>query len=75
MFIPTSEAQPVNTTVEAQGSGEYAVTVERLPAGEFALRVLGVNGEASRNSHNRFQRQSSTQLRTSDVTVTVFVSS
>ncbi|XP_076139012.1 von Willebrand factor A domain-containing protein 7-like [Alosa pseudoharengus] len=70
-LVPTSGAQPVNTTVEDRGQGDYLATVDRLPEGEFAVSVTGLTGVASRTSHNLFQRQTSTQLRTSGVTVTV----
>ncbi|XP_062409233.1 von Willebrand factor A domain-containing protein 7-like isoform X2 [Sardina pilchardus] len=39
VLVPASGAQPVNTTVEDRGEGDYLVTVDRLPEGEFAALV------------------------------------
>lgn len=71
VLVPSSGAQPVNTTLQDTGRGDYLVTVDRLPEGEFTLRVSGQTGDTSRTSGNQFQRQTSTQLRSSGVVVTV----
>ncbi|KAL2097352.1 hypothetical protein ACEWY4_006559 [Coilia grayii] len=71
VLVPTTGAELVNTTVEERQGGDYLVTVDRLPVGDFVIRVSGVTNGPSRTSPNQFQRQSSTQLRTSGITVAV----
>ncbi|XP_063075244.1 mucin-5AC-like [Engraulis encrasicolus] len=71
LLVPTSGAEAVNTTVEDREGGDYLVTVDRLPEGEFNIRIRGETNAASRASPDVFERQSSTQLRTSSLTVTV----
>ncbi|XP_072533311.1 LOW QUALITY PROTEIN: von Willebrand factor A domain-containing protein 7-like [Salminus brasiliensis] len=56
-------------TLEEIASDQFMVTINMMPAGEFVVRVTGVNS-SSRASDGLFQRQSSTQLRSSSVTVT-----
>ncbi|XP_063075245.1 von Willebrand factor A domain-containing protein 7-like [Engraulis encrasicolus] len=71
LLVPTSGAEAVDTTVEEREGGDYLVTVDRLPEGEFNIRIRGETNAASRASPDVFERQSSTQLRTSSLTVTV----
>lgn len=55
----------IKGVVEAQGSGNFLVHIDRIPAVEFVIRVKGQNGSVF------FQRQSSTNFRSSNLTITV----
>lgn len=72
--MPVSGAGDVNGTVEAVGGGEFLVTIDELPMGDFNIHLTGETSTGSgdtRSSPTLFQRQSSTQLRASSVAVTV----
>ncbi|KAL2086877.1 hypothetical protein ACEWY4_017936 [Coilia grayii] len=65
-----SGTDTVAGAVEQTATGDYLVTLSRLPEGAFSLQLKGENSSSSRASDMLFQRQSSTQLRTSAVAVT-----
>ncbi|XP_063050249.1 von Willebrand factor A domain-containing protein 7-like, partial [Engraulis encrasicolus] len=76
----SSGAAAVNGTVEAIGGGDFLVTFSEPPEGEFSVRVKGESAAAaaaaasgdrasSRSATSQFQRQASTQLKASRVTV------
>ncbi|KAB5581392.1 hypothetical protein PHYPO_G00175120 [Pangasianodon hypophthalmus] len=68
-LVEASSSNSLNGTLEDVGSGQYLVTFNTIPAGEFTVRVVGQIG-SSRSSDNTFQRQSPTQFQASTVTVT-----
>lgn len=73
-LVPVSGAGGINGTVEAVGGGEFLVTIDELPVGDFTIHLRGETSGDSRDTRSSttfFQRQSSTQLRASSVTVTV----
>ncbi|TNN54197.1 von Willebrand factor A domain-containing protein 7 [Liparis tanakae] len=56
---------------ESVGSGNFLVTFRGVPAGGFVVRVRGEDsGSTSRATPGSFQRQASTQIRTSSISVT-----
>ncbi|XP_063064082.1 von Willebrand factor A domain-containing protein 7-like [Engraulis encrasicolus] len=55
---------------EQTDTGDYLVALDRLPDGPFYLQVRGENSSTSKASDRVFQRQSSTQLRSSTVAIT-----
>ncbi|KAM4726269.1 von Willebrand factor A domain-containing protein 7-like [Anableps anableps] len=71
-LVESSGSGQVNGTVEAQGGGEYIVRFNKIPSVEFVVLVKGQNNNGiSRASSGIFQRQSTTSLRASGLTVTV----
>ncbi|KAM4726270.1 LOW QUALITY PROTEIN: von Willebrand factor A domain-containing protein 7-like [Anableps anableps] len=70
-LVESSGSGQVNGTV-GQGEGEYVVHFDRIPSVEFVVLVKGQNNNGfSRASSGIFQRQSTTSLRASGLTVTV----
>ncbi|KAJ4930163.1 hypothetical protein JOQ06_019176 [Pogonophryne albipinna] len=59
----------IKGVVESQGSGNFLVLVDRIPSEEFVVRVKGNNGPTV------FIRQSSTNFRASNLTITADSSS
>ncbi|KAF3852030.1 hypothetical protein F7725_005385 [Dissostichus mawsoni] len=56
---------------ESVGSGNFLVTFSGVPAGEFVVRMKGEDGSStSRSTATSFQRQASTQIKTSSISVT-----
>ncbi|KAM4547585.1 von Willebrand factor A domain-containing protein 7-like [Fundulus diaphanus] len=71
-LVESSSSGQVDGTVEAQGGGEYFVRFDRIPSVEFVVLVKGQNNNGiSRASSGIFQRQSTTSLRASVLTVSV----
>lgn len=73
-LVPVSGDRNVNGTVETIGGGDFLVTIDELPVGDFTIHLRGeTSGDSrvTRSSPTLFQRQSSTQLRASSVAVTV----
>ncbi|KAL7889413.1 hypothetical protein AOLI_G00016710 [Acnodon oligacanthus] len=68
-LVEASTSTSYNGTLQEVGSDQYLVTISSIPAGEFVVRVVG-QSSSSKASNNLFQRQSSTQLQASSVTVT-----
>ncbi len=68
--MEASGSQTVLGTLEKVADGDFLVTMNSVPAGEFIVRVKGER-TFSRSSNSRFQRQSVTQLRASSVVITV----
>uniref|UniRef100_A0A3Q1HL21 VWFA domain-containing protein n=1 Tax=Anabas testudineus TaxID=64144 RepID=A0A3Q1HL21_ANATE len=66
-LVESSGSGKVNGSVEAQGGREFLVHFDRIPSAEF---VVLVKGEISNTSSVPFQRQSSTSIRASTVTIT-----
>ncbi|XP_017319799.1 von Willebrand factor A domain-containing protein 7 [Ictalurus punctatus] len=68
-LVEASSSNSLNGTLEEVASGQYLVTFNSIPAGEFTVRVVG-QISSTRSSDNTFQRQSPTQFQTSNVTIT-----
>ncbi|XP_058236777.1 von Willebrand factor A domain-containing protein 7-like [Hemibagrus wyckioides] len=68
-LVEASSFISFNGSLEEVTSGQYFVTFNRVPAGEFTVRVVG-QISSSRSSNNTFQRQSPTQFQTSTVIIT-----
>uniref|UniRef100_A0A3Q1J284 VWFA domain-containing protein n=2 Tax=Anabas testudineus TaxID=64144 RepID=A0A3Q1J284_ANATE len=66
-LVESSGSGKVNGSVEAQGGREFLVHFDRIPSAEF---VVLVKGQISNTSSVLFQRQSSTSIRASTVTIT-----
>ncbi|XP_028444696.1 von Willebrand factor A domain-containing protein 7 [Perca flavescens] len=61
----------VNGSLQSVGSGNFLVTFSGVPAGDFVLRLRGEDsGSTSRSTLSSFQRQASTQIKTSSISVT-----
>ncbi|KAL2097666.1 hypothetical protein ACEWY4_006873 [Coilia grayii] len=75
LLEPVSGAAAVNGTVEAIGGGDFLVRFSEPPEGDFTIHVKGESGGTARSSPSQFQRQASTQLRASRVTVTASANS
>nr|XP_019952836.1 PREDICTED: von Willebrand factor A domain-containing protein 7-like [Paralichthys olivaceus] len=68
-LVESSTSGTVNGSVEAQGEGKYFVRFDNIPSNEFVVLVKGQSGNASSRAVSSFQRQSSSSLRASAVTV------
>ncbi|XP_028321748.1 von Willebrand factor A domain-containing protein 7-like isoform X2 [Gouania willdenowi] len=68
-LVTSSGSEQINGVVESQGSGNFLVQVDRVPSDEFVVRVKG------KDQSNVFQRQSTTNFRASNVTITADSSS
>ncbi|KAG8008012.1 von Willebrand factor A domain-containing protein 7 [Nibea albiflora] len=64
-LVESSGSAEIKGVVEAQGSGNFLVHIARIPSVEFVVRVKGQNGSVF------FQRQSCTNFRSSNLTITV----
>ncbi|XP_028974266.2 von Willebrand factor A domain-containing protein 7 [Esox lucius] len=67
-----------NGTLQSLGSngGDFLVSLVRLPQGEFVVRLRGeTNSDTGRVSPNLFQRQASTQIKTSSISVSAHADS
>ncbi|XP_030643651.1 von Willebrand factor A domain-containing protein 7-like [Chanos chanos] len=71
--IETMGTETVNGSLVDQGNGQYLATFSTVPRGSFGIRVSGQNS-STRSSQTGFQRYSSTQLRTSGVSVSAVAS-
>ncbi|XP_047463493.1 von Willebrand factor A domain-containing protein 7-like [Mugil cephalus] len=69
-LVESSGSGQVNGTVEAQGGGEFLVRFDKIPSVEFVVLVKGQNSDTSKASPVLFQRQSTTSIRASVVTIT-----
>ncbi|XP_051801333.1 von Willebrand factor A domain-containing protein 7-like [Acanthochromis polyacanthus] len=68
--VPTE----VNGSIQSVGSGNYLVTFSGVPAGDFVLILKGEDiNSTSRSTSSTFQRQASTQIKTTSISVTTQV--
>ncbi|XP_051794025.1 von Willebrand factor A domain-containing protein 7-like [Acanthochromis polyacanthus] len=66
-----SGSEEIRGVVVPQGSGNFLVQVDRIPSVEFSVQVKGQdNSSSSSSSSVIFQRQSSTNFRGSNITIT-----
>ncbi|XP_058629417.1 von Willebrand factor A domain-containing protein 7-like isoform X2 [Onychostoma macrolepis] len=70
-LVETSGSQIIIGTLEKIADGDFLVTMNSVPAGEFIVRVMGER-TSSRSSNDCFQRQSITQHRASSVVITAW---
>nr|XP_055060966.1 von Willebrand factor A domain-containing protein 7-like [Misgurnus anguillicaudatus] len=68
-LVDASGSSVVNGNVTSVGDTDYLVSLNRIPEGEFALRLKGLLNNSS--SSSRFQRQSSIHHKGSRITVAV----
>lgn len=66
-LVELSGSEEVKGVLVPQDDGNYLVQVDRIPTVEFVLRVTGILPSSS----NVFQRQSPTNFRASNLTMTV----
>ena len=66
-LVQSSGSEEIKGELVPQGSGDFLAQVNRIPSGEFVVRVKGRISSSSAV----FQRQSSTNFRASNLTVTV----
>lgn len=75
-LFDTSRPTEVRGSLQSVGSGNYFVTFSGVPAGDFGVRLRGEDSNSdSRSTPISFQRQSTTQLKTSKISVTAQASS
>ncbi|XP_074468125.1 von Willebrand factor A domain-containing protein 7-like [Sebastes fasciatus] len=67
-LVESSGSEEIKGVVEAQGSGNFLVKVNRIPSVAFVVRVKG-QGDITRTS-TVFQRQTPTNFRASNLTIT-----
>ncbi|KAK9536523.1 hypothetical protein VZT92_006297 [Zoarces viviparus] len=67
ILVESSGSREVNSSVEALGGGDFFAKFDRIPAEEF---VVLVKGQSSNGSSGIFQRQSSTTIKASTLSVT-----
>ncbi|XP_035034947.2 von Willebrand factor A domain-containing protein 7 [Hippoglossus stenolepis] len=66
-LVESSGSKEVKGVVESQGSDNFLVRVDQMPSEEFVVRVRGQDGSSSSGI---FQRQTPTNFRASNVTIT-----
>ncbi|XP_042340189.1 von Willebrand factor A domain-containing protein 7-like [Plectropomus leopardus] len=71
-LFDSSGPTEVNGSLQMMGGGNFLVTFTGVPAGNFVVRLKGEDSSsASRStSSSSFQRQASTQMKTSSISVT-----
>nr|XP_020496296.1 LOW QUALITY PROTEIN: von Willebrand factor A domain-containing protein 7-like [Labrus bergylta] len=70
-LVDSSGSTEVNGSLQSVGSGNFLVTFSKVPAGDFVVRLRGEDSSAtSRSTPESFQRQTSTQIKTSSISVT-----
>ncbi|KAM9856777.1 von Willebrand factor A domain-containing protein 7 [Aulostomus maculatus] len=73
-LFDSSGPTEVNGTLQPLGGGSFLVRFSDVPAGEYVVQLTGEDSSStSRSSHNRFQRQASTQIKTSSISLTAQV--
>lgn len=69
-LVQLLRSEEIVGAVEPQGSGNFLVQVDRIPSVEFVVQVKGQDDSASSGA-SVFQRQSSTNFRPSNLTISV----
>ncbi|KAM8771831.1 von Willebrand factor A domain-containing protein 7 [Acanthopagrus schlegelii] len=73
-LFDSSGPTEVNGSLQSLGSGNFLVTFSGVPAGDFVVRLRGEDSSStSRSTTSTFQRQASTQIKTSSISVTAQV--
>ncbi|XP_068178146.1 von Willebrand factor A domain-containing protein 7-like isoform X1 [Antennarius striatus] len=69
-LFDSSESTVVNGSLQPMGSGNFLVTFSDVPAGDYTVRLRGEDSSStSRTVPNTFQRQASTGIKTSSISV------
>ncbi|XP_077936646.1 von Willebrand factor A domain-containing protein 7 isoform X1 [Gasterosteus aculeatus] len=69
-LLDSSGTTEVNGSLQSVGSGNFLVTFSGVPAGDFVIRLRGEEtSSTSRSTQRSFQRQASTQITTSSISV------
>ncbi|KAM9477192.1 von Willebrand factor A domain-containing protein 7-like [Clarias gariepinus] len=68
-LVEASHLSSLNGTLVDIGSGQYLVTFNSIPAGEFTVHMVGQTS-FSTTSNDHFQRQSATQFHASSLAIT-----
>ncbi|XP_070847062.1 von Willebrand factor A domain-containing protein 7 [Chaetodon trifascialis] len=75
-LFDSSGPTEVNGSLQLVGSGNFLVTFSGVPAGDFVVRLRGEDSSSSsRSTPSSFQRQASTQIKTSSISVTALANS
>ncbi|XP_035515350.1 von Willebrand factor A domain-containing protein 7-like [Morone saxatilis] len=70
-LVDSSGPTEVNGSLQSLGSGNFLVTFSGVPTGDFVVRLRGEDSSStSRSTPSSFQRQASTQIKTSSIAVT-----
>ncbi|XP_044046157.1 von Willebrand factor A domain-containing protein 7-like isoform X2 [Siniperca chuatsi] len=70
-LFDSSGPREINGSLQSFGSGNFLVTFSGVPAGEFVVHLRGEDSSStSRSTPSSFQRQASTQIKTSSIVVT-----
>ncbi|XP_038569813.1 von Willebrand factor A domain-containing protein 7 [Micropterus salmoides] len=70
-LFDSSGATEVIGSLQSVGSGNFLVTFTGVPAGDFVVRLRGEDSSStSRSKRSSFQRQASTHIKTSSISVT-----
>uniref|UniRef100_A0A665V215 von Willebrand factor A domain containing 10, tandem duplicate 1 n=2 Tax=Echeneis naucrates TaxID=173247 RepID=A0A665V215_ECHNA len=70
-LFDTSGTMEINGSLQSMGSGNFLVTFSGVPAGDFMVQLKGEDSNStSRSTPSSFQRQASTQIKTSSIFVT-----
>ncbi|XP_056225781.1 von Willebrand factor A domain-containing protein 7 [Seriola aureovittata] len=70
-LFDSSGPTEVNGSLQSMGSGNFLVTFSGVPPGDFVVRLKGEDSSStSRSAPSSFQRQASTQIKTSSISVT-----
>ncbi|XP_053182806.1 von Willebrand factor A domain-containing protein 7-like [Scomber japonicus] len=70
-LFDSSGSTEINGSLQALGGGHFLVHFSDVPAGEFVVRLRGEdNSSTSKSTPTSFQRQASTQIKTSSISVT-----
>ncbi|KAM9362957.1 von Willebrand factor A domain-containing protein 7 [Symphorus nematophorus] len=70
-LFDSSGPTEVNGSLQSVGSGNFLVKFSGVPAGDFVVRLRGEDSSStSRSTQTSFQRQASTQIKTSSISVT-----
>ncbi|XP_070683883.1 von Willebrand factor A domain-containing protein 7-like [Pempheris klunzingeri] len=73
-LFDSSGPTEVNGSLKALSIGDFLVTFSEVPAGDFVVRLRGEDSSStSRSTPRSFQRQASTQIKTSSLLVTAQV--
>ncbi|XP_041640427.1 von Willebrand factor A domain-containing protein 7 isoform X2 [Cheilinus undulatus] len=71
-LFDSSGPTEISGSLQSVGRGTFLVTFSGVPAGDFVVRLRGEDSSsASKSTPSSFQRQASTQIKTSSISVTV----
>ncbi|KAM3622807.1 uncharacterized protein V6R79_003398 [Siganus canaliculatus] len=69
-LFDSSGSTEVNGSLQSMGGGNFLVTFTGIPSGDFVVRLRGEDSSAtSRSTPSSFQRQASTQIKASSISI------